>query len=478
MRILRNGQYVDEDISNDPAYKTITRSEKEVYPQYIGVTIGDFEVLKVEYDYGKRDQRWTVKCGRCGDIRELYHTSDWRRGKGASTRCSKCLSFEKIQKNASKEKATQEYRAKKKEKEQLFESLIANKTEINGMFAVEKDASGRFLCQCVECGNRRRISRPCFADGRFDRCVHKKANTYGDEVIDQKYGHLTAVERVGKYFSFRCDCGFEKVLRPTDVCRGMITTCGRPECEYYKRQGFNREFVAAIEEGFAFEKRFAETFKNAGYDVVRTPNSGDYGVDVIVKIRGERWAFQCKKKKTPTTSKAVMEVYAGGRFYDCTRFCVASPSGFTDSARKMAAKLGVQLETNAFHFGVTREENAIELLSTVECVSDNVGKRKKTWTINGVRKTREEWCKEYGVSLSGVKHRLEKGMSVEEALSAQSVRHLPNTEFAINGETRKLREWCNEYGVMWPTFCYRVKQRKMSYLEALTTPVMQSKRET
>lgn len=44
-------------------------------------------------------------------------------------------------------------------------------------------------------------------------------------------------------------------------------------------------------------------------------------------------------------------------------------------------------------------------------------RKKKTWTINGETKTRNEWCEIYGTSIEFVKYRVNhKGMSIEEAL--------------------------------------------------------------
>jgi restriction system protein len=283
-------------------------------------------------------------------------------------------------------------------------------------------------------------------------------------MIGQKFGHLTAVSRVGKCFKFRCDCGFEKVLRPTDVCRGHITTCGRSECEYHIATGVNKERRKSVEEGFAFEERFANVFKSAGYEIIKTHNTGDYGVDVIVWINGEKWAFQCKKSKSPAGVRAVAEVYAGGRFYDCTRFCVASPSGFTYQAKQMAAKLGVQLETSVFHFNVSLDQNAAELLKTQLTRYEMTNKL--MWEIDGVAKTADEWCSEYNISRTGVMARVKKGMTLKDALITPSYR-VGNT-IEINGVFKTKKEWCDEYGISPQLYDYRVKYSGLSPLEALS----------
>ena len=287
---------------------------------------------------------------------------------------------------------------------------------------------------------------------------------YDESMIGQKFGHLTAIEKLGRYFRFRCDCGFEKALRPTDVCRGAIISCGRSECEHHRERGINTEALKAREEGFAFERHFADVFENAGYEVIKTPDKGDFGVDVIVWIKGEKWAFQCKKLKVPTGSKAVAEVYAGGRYYDCTRFCVASPSGFTHQAKLMAAKLGVQLESKRFHFNISREQNAAELLETNLTKYEHTSK--VMWEIDGIVKPAEQWCDEHNISRNTVVSRVKTGMDLKTALTKPL--YGGRIMVDIDGVVKSKREWCEEYGISTQLYDYRTKQAGLTPFEALT----------
>jgi hypothetical protein len=223
----------------------------------------------------------------------------------------------------------------------------------------------------------------------------------------------------------------------------------------------------AHREGLAFEKRFAAVFEKAGYRVIKTPDSGDFGVDVIVEIKGERWAFQCKKLKKPAGVRAVAEVYSGGRYYDCTRFCVASPSGFTQQARMMAAKLGVQLEDKSFHFNVSIEQNAVELLQTT--LTKYETSRKVMWEIDGIVKPADHWCKEYGVSRNTVVSRVKTGMDLKTALTKQ--RYGGRVMVEIDGVVKSKREWCEEYGISTQLYDYRTKQAGLSPIDALTSEI-------
>lgn len=308
----------------------------------IGQQIGDFEIISADYDWMMGRQANLVRCVRCGVEKSVANLATFVRGKGEGQLC-KC-------------------RYKKEKPPKVGYSDYVGQTA-NGFRLLSYEIGKGFRTECVECGKQKWAGAKSVLDGKVE-CNHQIVAVYDDSIIGKKYGHLTAAEKVGKVFRFRCDCGFEKLIRPTDVARSLITTCGRSECQYHRENGIDPNKVKARENGFAFEKQLATVFEGAGYEVIRTPNTGDFGVDLIVEILGERWAFQCKKKKAPAGVRAVTEVYGGGRYYDCTRFCVASPSGFTSQAKQIAAKLGVPLETDTFHFGVTQEQNAENLLGS------------------------------------------------------------------------------------------------------------------
>lgn len=168
---------------------------------------------------------------------------------------------------------------------------------VNGFKLVSYKKGYGFRVECVECGKQKWASGNAVKEGKV-KCNHSASTVYDDSMIGQKFGHLTVIERVGKHFKFRCDCGFEKVIRPTDVCRGTITTCGRSECEFHKERGINVNALKAREEGLAFEQHLADVFERAGYKVVKTPDQGDFGVDVIVWINGENGRFSAKNQKS------------------------------------------------------------------------------------------------------------------------------------------------------------------------------------
>ena len=288
---------------------------------------------------------------------------------------------------------------------------------------------------------------------------------YSDaEYIGKRIGSMTVVSREGKKFRFRCDCGREKLHRPVDVFkRGAIKSCGHPDCKYHQywlRNGHETRLA-----GIAFEVECAAVMEEQGYDVKLTKESGDFGVDFFAEADGIKVAFQCKRLKKASMVSAVQEVYAGGRYYDCTKFVVVSPSGFTYPAELMAAKLGVQLELDLHNFRLkSLTENKIE---TQKMTAFSNG-RKLIWEIDGVIKPAQEWCDEYNISRQTVVSRVSRGMDLKTALTAS--RYGCCSVINIAGVEKTKREWCDEYGVSTQLYDYRIKHGGLSPVEALTRP--------
>lgn len=96
--------------------------------------------------------------------------------------------------------------------------------------------------------------------------------------------------------------------------------------------------------GEEFEHYVADLMRNNGFRGVQvTKASGDYGVDIIAKRGGDKYAVQCKRYEGSVGVKPVQEVFSGARMYRATRCAVATNSGFTEAGRRMAKELGVEL---------------------------------------------------------------------------------------------------------------------------------------
>lgn len=106
----------------------------------------------------------------------------------------------------------------------------------------------------------------------------------------------------------------------------------------------NKQRRRQVLNGYQFEQTCAKILQSKGYfDIEVTKSSGDQGVDIIASKGLVKYAVQCKYYSSPVGNKAVQEVYAGAKYYDCSNCIVMTNSTFTKSAKELAAKLGVQL---------------------------------------------------------------------------------------------------------------------------------------
>ncbi|MET3508296.1 restriction endonuclease [Halalkalibacter oceani] len=96
--------------------------------------------------------------------------------------------------------------------------------------------------------------------------------------------------------------------------------------------------------GIEFESYIRKLLIKCGYeDVELTSASGDEGVDIIAKFKGDKIALQCKRYTGKISNSAVQQVFSGMHFYGCDKAVVITNSHFTENAKVLAKKLNVHL---------------------------------------------------------------------------------------------------------------------------------------
>lgn len=417
MYCLYNGEYGEHDLSFIPGLDSILKNQEVQYGSKVGLVVGDFTCIGIEYDWGRRDQRWKIKCNVCGKESYTYHAADWRRGKGRTILC-RCR----------KERIEEEKARKRIEREQMLadKKLKREDTEKN------------------------REKRTSYRDEKWIGA--RTGNVVGVGWID--HGH----------YKFRCDCGREFTANPTHVfAMKRITDCRDDLCPYYiKRTMYREDNVIA---GEVYEHAVKKALQNNGYSCELVGKTGDFGVDIIAECDGNRIAIQCKNHGSPNGVECVQEVYAGGRYYGLDKFAVVSKSGFTDAASKMAKVLGVYLCDNAetFEYPDDIGDYTRSLLPIYKGCDWN----KKYYELNGEKKTLVDWCAQNGVSVETVKRRMKHGMSLGVALVCKERK----TKYEIDGFTGSLAEIADRYGMIDQTLRYRIKHMGMTIEEAVKTPL-------
>ena len=113
---------------------------------------------------------------------------------------------------------------------------------------------------------------------------------------------------------------------------------------YIKRGNTSDDQIFEDMEGKEFEEYCAELLEAKGFENIEiTPDSHDYGVDIITDRDGVSYAIQCKCYSGPVGVRAVQEVYAGKDYYGSMVGVVMSNQSFTKSAREFAEKLNIML---------------------------------------------------------------------------------------------------------------------------------------
>jgi restriction system protein len=96
-------------------------------------------------------------------------------------------------------------------------------------------------------------------------------------------------------------------------------------------------------DGTRFEEFLAQLFGHLGYRVQLVGRSHDFGADLVLTSRRQRIVVQAKRYGGNVGIAAVQEVVGAVLYYHGTRGMVVTSSGFTDSARELAVRSGVEL---------------------------------------------------------------------------------------------------------------------------------------
>ena len=89
--------------------------------------------------------------------------------------------------------------------------------------------------------------------------------------------------------------------------------------------------------GVEFEHYIGTLLQSVGYKVSFTAQTGDYGVDLLVKRNHVTYAIQAKRYTGRVGNHAIMEAVAGKTYYRCDKAGVITSNYFTLHARMQAA---------------------------------------------------------------------------------------------------------------------------------------------
>lgn len=97
-------------------------------------------------------------------------------------------------------------------------------------------------------------------------------------------------------------------------------------------------------DGSDFEHYIADLLYTLGYTKVEvTPQSGDYGADVVAYHDGTKCVIQCKRHSKNCGQPPVREIFAAKAHYKAQRAIVVTNAYFSRAAQELAASTGVEL---------------------------------------------------------------------------------------------------------------------------------------
>ena len=129
------------------------------------------------------------------------------------------------------------------------------------------DHTYRWRCRC-ECGNERDIQGSQLMAGLVRSCGCLQKESRIRDLTDQKFGMLTAIERVGEAkgketkWRFRCDCGLEIISKMDVVVDGDRKSCGCDRIRLNKEQARKMFKKVHIIEGTSVERLKSKMPKN------------------------------------------------------------------------------------------------------------------------------------------------------------------------------------------------------------------------
>lgn len=193
--------------------------------------------------------------------------------------------------------------------------------------------------------------------------------------------------------------------------------------------------------GIKFEQQCIEKLLKLGFkNVESTPETTDFGVDIIAYHNNIKYIFQCKDWKKKPGEVAVREILAAKSLFEANRCGVISKSGFTSAAYRLAkpnfillitwdnlieaAKVSdlliENLETNAFSVPINYN---YDIISEFEKLKEQIG---HTPTLNDLGKTlryriRKEY-KSYSVFLKSIGERFKRSKLTDMQVKSEYLR--------------------------------------------------------
>lgn len=375
-------------LENGIGYKTACNM-LQGYSKKIGTDNGVYRIVDITYNFKKRGKDVILCCSKCG--RKIHFLMNSSRNEWG--RLIKSCPCEKVEKEKTKLEKLE--KNKKEHIEELKERVGKRFGDYEITSLDDLENSPKYTMRCIKCGDEKVVSANSFHQRKYFECIKHKSHyepqiKYDESYIGRKNNFLTvkAITRLpNKHRAFlcECDCGNTTIIEPTMWERGIVKSCG---CQ---RKKILREIN--IIHGHSGDRLYKvyNSMKQRCYN----PNTNNY------ENYGGRGIRVCQEWLDDFVN-----------FYEW-----AMNSGYDYEAEFGECTLDRINPNGNYCPENCRWVDAIIQANNKRPKDEHKQRKKKTWTINGETKTRNEWCEIYGTSIEFVKYRVNhKGMSIEEAL--------------------------------------------------------------
>ncbi|WP_049945201.1 restriction endonuclease [Butyrivibrio sp. AC2005] len=130
-------------------------------------------------------------------------------------------------------------------------------------------------------------------------------------------------------------------------CIALILVCAviKLAARVIKKRKYLNSPLAEVDKmsGKSFEYYLKCHFENLGYRVKLTPDSGDFGADLVCRNSNETLIIQAKRYRGKVGIAAIQEIVGAKGYYKADRCMVITNSYFTNAATELAKSNDVEL---------------------------------------------------------------------------------------------------------------------------------------
>ncbi len=131
-----------------------------------------------------------------------------------------------------------------------------------------------------------------------------------------------------------------------------------------------------------YEQYIASIFQERGYETIVTPQSGDWGIDVIATKGNEKVAIQAKMygHTTRKVNRAtIMQLHGAMTFQKCTKAVLATDGEILEDALAVAKELNIEIMQTSPTLKTKSQHTHCEIKSTMHISNDNYPTFDEIW---------------------------------------------------------------------------------------------------